>query len=267
MQGCVNKENMKNWSIKSPEAPGFHKVIVPENCDCKVAQMYRLNLPAGESYVLESGEMEIHPVILSGEALLSEHPVLKQTMQKYDSFYIPAENTIKITAVKDCIFYIAGAKYEGIGQPSFRKYNPNLPYGDIHQIHGEGIYSRRVMFTLDPNTPASRLICGLTWGGNGGWTSWPPHQHEKDLEEIYCYFDMDAPKFGFHISYLESGEIENSVIHTVQTGTVVQVPRGYHPTVASPGTINTYFWILAAFTPESRRYDLAIADPMFENAK
>ncbi|WP_288187858.1 5-deoxy-glucuronate isomerase, partial [Anaerostipes sp. CAG:276] len=136
--------------------------------------------------------------------------------------------------------------------------------GDIHQIHGEGVGRREVMFTLAPQDTASKLICGLTWSQEGAWTSWPPHQHEKDLEEVYCYFDMPSPKFGLHISYLKTGEVEDIVTHTVHSGTMVQAPCGYHPTVASPGSRNAYFWVLAAFTPESRRYDLAINDPAFE---
>ena len=112
---------------------------------------------------------------------------------------------LTITAKEDCIFYIAGAKYEGIGEPHFRKFDITLPIGDVHQIHGEGVGQREVMFTLAPQDSASKLICGLTWSGEGAWTSWPPHQHEKDLEEVYCYFDMPLPKFGFHISYLKSG--------------------------------------------------------------
>ena len=113
----------------------------------------------------------------------------------------------------DIVFYVGGAVYEGIGVPSFRKYDATLPIGDMHQIHGKGAARREVMFTLPPQEPASRLICGLTWGEDGAWTSWPPHQHERDLEEAYCYFDMDAPKWGFHLSYLESGNIAEAVVH------------------------------------------------------
>ena len=93
------------------------------------------------------------------------------------------------------------------------------------------------------------------------WILWV---HEKDLEEVYCYFDMPLPKFGFHISYLKSGEVEDIVTHTVHSGTMVQAPCGYHPTVASPGSRNAYLWVLAAFRPESRRYDLAINDRGFD---
>ena len=256
------KEEMEKWSVQSSDAPGFHKVITPENSYSKVAQVFRLNLLKNENYVLNSGELELHPVLISGKAELIDHPILGgKKMDRFDSFYIPANNSVKIVAKEDCIFYIAGAKYEGIGEVHFRKFEKDLPIGDIHQIHGEGTGRREVMFTLAPQDSASRLLVGLTWGGEGTWTSWPPHQHEKDLEEVYCYFDMPLPHFGFHVSYLKSGEFEDIVTHTVHSGTMVQAPCGYHPTCASPGTRNTYLWILSSFTPQSRRYDLAVLDP------
>ena len=160
---------------------------------------------------------------------------------------------------------MAGAKYEGYGKAFFRSFDLSQPLGDIHQIHGSGIGQREVMMTLSDKDEASRLICGVTWGGEGSWTSWPPHQHEKDLEEVYCYMDMPLPHFGFHISYLKSGEVEDIVTHTVHSGTFVQAPCGYHPTVASPGTRNAYFWALAAMRHSSRSYNLAVLDPALEN--
>ena len=87
---------------------------------------------------------------------------------------------------------------------------------------------------------------------------------DKDLEEAYCYFDMPAPKCGFHISYLHSGGLEDAVVHPVTSGSMVIAPRGYHPTCASPSCRNAYLWCLAAFRPESRRYDLAVLDPAYE---
>ena len=117
--------------------------------------------------------------------------------------------------------------------------------------------------TLDHGTPASRLIAGFTWSMDGAWTSWPPHQHEKDLEEVYCYFDMPEPAFGLHLSYLEAGK--PGVVHKVVSGTFVEAPVGYHPTVASPGCRNAYFWVLGAHSRKSRRYDLAIPDPHYDS--
>lgn len=259
------KEEMEAWRVESPEGPGFHAVITPETCACQETRIYRLNLPKGESYLLASGELEMHPVLISGAARLSEHEGLEREMKRFDAFYIPGGDSVTITAAEDCVFYIAAAVFEGFGKPFFRTFDKDAPVGDIHQIHGEGIGQREVFMTLSDKDEASRLICGLTWGGEGAWTSWPPHQHEKDLEEVYCYFDMPLPHFGFHISYLKSGEVDNIVTHTVHSGVMVQAPRGYHPTVASPGTRNAYFWVLGALRHSSRRYDLAVLDPALKD--
>lgn len=259
------KEEMESWRVQSPEEPGFHAVITPETCACQETRIYRLNLPAGESFRLETGELEMHPVLIRGAAALSEHAELGQRMKRFDAFYLPGHDGVTITAEEDCVFYIAAAVYEGYGKPLFRAFEKDAPVGAVHQIHGEGIGQREVFMTLSDKDEASRLICGLTWGGAGAWTSWPPHQHEKDLEEVYCYFDMPLPHFGFHISYLRSGEVDDIVTHTVHSGTMVQAPRGYHPTVASPGTRNAYLWVLGARRHSSRRYDLAVLDPALKD--
>ncbi|CAK7068358.1 MAG: 5-deoxy-glucuronate isomerase [Desulfovibrio sp.] len=257
------KKRLETWRVQSPEKEGFHEIFTPGKNDCAAVHVFRLNLPKGATHIFHSCELELHPVLLHGAARITDGPLQGKTMSRFDSFYIPGNTKSCVEAVEDCVFYVAGAICDGIGKPSFRQYDATLPIGDIHQIHGAGAGRREVMFTLDPATPASRLICGLTWGGVGAWTSWPPHQHEQDLEEAYCYFDMPAPAFGLHISYLHSGEFEDLVAHPVSSGTMVLAPRGYHPTVASPATRNTYLWILAAFTPESRSYDLAVLDPAY----
>ena len=259
-----NKKRMEGWDVTSQESEGLHKCIQPGIQDCKAVSIYRLNLNAGSVFELESGELEMNPVLIKGKAAVS-CTAFQEEMEPLDSFYITGKMTVKIQAEEECIFYIGAATCEGYGKPFFRKFQKDLPLGEIHQIHGHGVGQREVFFTLNPEVEASRLLCGLTWGGNGAWTSWPPHQHEKDLEEVYCYFDMDAPHFGFHVSYLKSGEVEDIVAHTVRSGSMVLAPAGYHPTVASPGTRNTYFWVLAAFSHSSRRYDLAVLDPVYEN--
>lgn len=265
MSGRSEKTWMEGWRVQSPDEPGFHPVITPDQSSCKETQIFRLNLPKNQTYTLTSGELELHPVLISGKAKLSGHPVLSMPLRRFDAFYIPGGDRVSITAVEDCVFYIAGARYEGIGAPLFRAFEPEAPLGDIHQIHGSGVGKREVFMTLSDKDEASRLICGLTWGGAGTWTSWPPHQHENDLEEVYCYFDMPLPHFGLHVSYLKSGKVEDIVTHTVHSGTMVQCPCGYHPTVAAPGTKNSYFWVLGALRHASRSYQLAKLDPALED--
>ena len=68
-----------------------------------------------------------------------------------------------------------------------------------------------------------------------------------------------------HLSYTKPGVPEAA--HFVSTGDCVIAPRGFHPTVAIPGMQNSYFWVLAAKSRKSRRYDLAISDSSYPENK
>jgi len=165
-------------------------------------------------------------------------------------------------AQSNLILYFGGTPFEGKGAFFVRKYDLTLPLGNIHQVHGKPPYQREVFMTIAQEDPGSRLICGITEGIPGQWTSWPPHQHSNDLEEIYCYFDIPKPKFALHLASRIPGEIEE--VYPVSSGDFVIVPEGYHPTVGMPGVKSCYFWIMAALSEKSRRYDLAINDPNFQ---
>ncbi|MDO4268162.1 MAG: 5-deoxy-glucuronate isomerase [Eubacteriales bacterium] len=260
IQGAVTRERMRKWKLQSPEEYGFHKVAVPGREDCQAVAVYRLNLAAGQSYELRPDGEEMSCVCIKGQAAVG---LAGQTCdcRRFDSFYTAGGHAARIQAGTECIFYIGAAVDEGYGKPFFRAFDRQQPLGEIRQIHGKGVGRREVFMTLNQEMPASRLITGLTWSANGAWTSWPPHQHEADLEEAYCYFDMDEPHFGLHLSYMEPGDVDNIAAHPVSSGSVVLAPRGYHPTAASPGTKNAYFWVLAAHCHESRSYDLAVLDP------
>lgn len=252
------------WKYTSPASEGYHSVISPENSECREAWIFRLNLPSGGSTVLKSGTLELSGVVISGRMTLMMDGA-RHVLERFDSFYLPGGSEVGVSAEQDLFVYVGGARYEGQGQFFTRGYDRTLPLGAVHQIHGRPPYEREVFMTLDPGSPASRLITGLTWGRNGGWTSWPPHQHEAHLEEVYCYFDLAPPQFGIHLSYLKSGIPEAA--HFVCTGDCVIAPGGYHPTVAIPGSQNSYFWVLAARSRKSRRYDLAVPDPSYPDEK
>ena len=81
MKDLKNKIRVEGWKVQSSDEEGFHKVITPDTCECREAQVFRLNLKAKETYTLESGELEMHPVLLEGKARLS-HRVLNQEMEK-----------------------------------------------------------------------------------------------------------------------------------------------------------------------------------------
>jgi 5-deoxy-glucuronate isomerase len=256
----TDKKHPSNWKFVSPEEEGLHEVISPENSACKVTWVDRLNLSRGQSFKLRSELLEQNGVVIKGKVKVKQGAAEKE-LSKFDSFYLPACMELIITALDDCSLFIGASLFEGKGKFFTRKYDLSLPLGNIHQIHGRPPYQREVFMTLAQQDEGSRLICGITYGDPGAWTSWPPHQHTKDLEEVYCYFDIPRPQAAFHFSSRKAGQFE--FVHPVSTGDCVIVPEGYHPTCGMPGVKSCYFWVMAAHRAESRRYDLSVNDPNF----
>lgn len=253
-------DHPSNWKYNSPVEEGFHEILTPGNSVCKITWIFRLNLSEKKDYLLQNDELEMNAVVIQGAAE-ARHDSGNTALNKYDSFYLPAKDKLLLKALEDCSIFIGGSIYENRGKFFTRKYDLSLPLGDIHQIHGKPPYQREVIMTLAEQDEASRLICGISTGEPGKWTSWPPHQHTNDLEEVYCYFDIPKPGSAFHFASRRDGEFE--FIHPVSTGDCVIIPEGYHPTCGMPGVKSNYFWVMAAHKPESRRYDLAVNDPNF----
>jgi len=210
-----------------------------------------------DTYELTHETLELNGGIVQG-SLRVEHDGKNELLEKMDSLYLPAKDKAVLTAIDEVVIFLGGGPYEGIGSFFIRKFDADLPLGDIHQLHGEPPYQRHVFMTLNEEVPASRMINGFTWGDYGKWTSWPPHQHSADLEEVYCYFDLPSPQFALHLSSRVPRVVEAA--HPVSTGDFVVIPEGYHPTVSMPGTRSSYFWIMVAHRQESRSYHLAKAD-------
>ena len=251
---------LRQMHAVSPQARGLHAVITPATHPCHVSHLLRLNLGAGETFLLETGELEMNAALICGRARVAG--ALEAQMGRLDSFYLPGGSALSIKAGEEgCSFYIGAAPCDGVGKAFLRPFVPQSAGGAFWDVHGTGAGRRDVFFTLDEATPASRLICGLTWGGDGAWTSWPPHQHERDLEESYCYFDMDPPQCGLHLSYPTDEPFAAARVDVVSSGHYLLVAGGYHPTVATPGTRNAYFWVLCAHSHAQRSYGLAKTDP------
>jgi 5-deoxy-glucuronate isomerase len=250
-----------NWKFISSDLPGFHVVVSPEISDCITTWAFRLNLEKGTHYQLLDENLELNGAVISGKAQIYSEGN-DYILSERDSFYLPAKQQVTIKAESNLVMYFGGAPFEGNGVFFVRKYDLALPLGSLHQIHGKPPYQREVFMTISQEDKGSRLICGITEGEPGQWTSWPPHQHSNDLEEIYCYFDIPKPKFALHLASRVPGEIEE--VFPVSSGDFVAVPEGYHPTVGMPGVKSCYFWIMSALSEKSRRYDLAVNDPNFE---
>src|SRR5262249_4752646 len=115
----------------------------------------------------------------------------------------------------------------------------------VHE-RGHPGWQRSVHDIAADNVAARRMIVGETFNEPGQWSSFPPHKHdgadgEPALEEVY-YFRFDSPAgFGFQGLYEADGPERAEFL---RHGSVVGIPRGYHPVCAAPGYRLYYLWAL-----------------------
>jgi 5-deoxy-glucuronate isomerase len=112
---------------------------------------------------------------------------------------------------------------------------------------GKGPYKRKVWEMIgDKRFDADSIIFGYCEGEAGGWTGWPPHEHGKDLEELYYYYGIDDVCGGvvqFLGKDINNNKTEMEIIHD---GDVCAIHSGEHPIVAFPGTIIKNAWFMAS---------------------
>jgi len=104
--------------------------------------------------------------------------------------------------------------------------------------------SRQLHMLLAKNVQAGRLVAGFTISEPGNWTSWPPHEHAKMLEEMYVYFNMPDPAFGIQLVYNHTEYPE--LVTVVREGDAVLMPSGFHPNVSVPGHPICFLWAMVA---------------------
>lgn len=124
---------------------------------------------------------------------------------------------------------------------------------------GSGNFHRRVRDILPGSRPGTRLLAGETINLPGGWSSSPPHKHDRhappeevELEEIYLFRVDPEQGFGLQLSYANDPPGERPLL--VRDLDAVSIPDGYHPVVAGPGYSLYYLWCLAGRGRELRWY-------------
>jgi len=174
------------------------------------------------------------------------------SLGKFDALYLPRESRCAISSqttfdLAECAapsskkFPVQSVRFEEVQKDS------NL----VRQAGFEP-YARTLNTLIgEKNVQASRLLAGVTFSKDGNWTSWPPHDHSAEKEEIYLYVDMPHPNFGIHLNYTEFKEME--MVVPVWEGDAVAIKKGYHYNVASPGTMVGFLWMMAAVREEKDR--------------
>jgi 5-deoxy-glucuronate isomerase len=112
-------------------------------------------------------------------------------------------------------------------------------YAEVSKNHalkfgaGSAGSRRELNVLIANNVQAGRLLASFAFSEPGNWTSWPPHEHAKMLEEMYMYFDMPEPAYDLQLVYNNTEYPE--LVTPVRDGDAVLMPSGYHPNVSVPG--------------------------------
>lgn len=209
-----------------------------------------------------TGNRETGLICLSGEAGVKVDGTEVQLGQ-YDAIYIPRDSSVAVrtkTGVDLAEFSsdvehrypLQVVRYAEISK------NPGLKFS----TGGPGC-TRHLCMLLAKNIEAGRLVAGFTYSDPGNWTSWPPHEHAKMLEEMYVYFDMPAPAYGIQLVYRNTDYPE--LVTVVRDGDAVLMPGGYHPNVSVPGHRIGFLWAMAAHREvEDRQFGVVNVQPGFD---
>jgi 5-deoxy-glucuronate isomerase len=249
---------------KTHEGKGRRTAVAPGTTAARYLHYGRITIDAGEpAEKFSNDDHETGLICLKGSAKVITNGSSFQ-LDQYDAVYVPRDSEIEVGPAGD-----AGCDLAEVSAPVAKKYpvkfvsykevreNPRL-----HLIAGKPPAERDLNVLIGANVEAGRIMAGVTFSTPGNWTSWPPHEHSKLLEEAYLFIDMPAPSFGVQFVYTDPQNPE--LVQVVREGDCVLMPQGYHPNVAAPGGQINFLWMMAAIREgEDRLYGVVNVQPEY----
>jgi 5-deoxy-glucuronate isomerase len=242
---------------------GRHLAITPENSSMEHLSYGRIILdrqtPKTE---FGSADREIGLICLSGECSIDVDGETNEIKQ-YDSIYIPRDSSVRIATPTSVDLAECSADVDNKYPLQVVRYDEVKANDSLSFDTGGDANRRRVNIALGKNIDAGRILAGFTTSEPGNWTSFPPHEHAKMLEELYVYYDMPAPAFGIQLVYSNTEEPE--FVGIVRDGDAVVMPEGFHPNVSVPGHTISFVWMMAAHREvEDRQFGVVNVQPGFD---
>lgn len=197
-----------------------------------------------------SGSEELSLIATRGSGTVRVEGVSFE-MTKFDALFIPPDLEFSIETETSLDIAEAAAPSSSNAEPTFVSYASALGDPGLTLDAGSDQYARKVVKLIDRNVEAERLLCGLTFGAPGNWTSWSPHEHASTREEVYLYVDMPRPSFGIQMIYSDLNDVD--FIAPVFEHDAVVITKGYHPNTGIPGFGINFVWMMAGLRPHEDR--------------
>ena len=241
---------------------GRHISITPANSEMAHLHYGRIILDASEPRAAFSTEKRETALLAMRGACSVTVAGTRYDIGLHDAIYIPRSSAVVVETTGEVDLVECAAEVEGTYPLQIIRYaelatNPKLKF----RAGGEAT-TRDLNIVVGDNVKAGRILMGFTRSQHGNWTSWPPHEHTKMLEEVYVYFDMPPPAFGIQLVYDNPDRPEFAAV--VHDGDAVLMPSGYHPNVAAPGHSINFIWMMAAHREvEDRQFGVVNVQPGF----
>lgn len=242
---------------------GRRTALAPGATAARYLHYGRISLDGSdEPVVFENGDHETGLICLKGNcqvAVGADSFALRQ----YDSIYIPRDSTIEVDPLGEgCDLAEVSAPVENRYPLQFVSFADVRQNPKLHVSAGKPPSERDLNVLLGANVEAGRIMAGVTFSTPGNWTSWPPHEHSRMLEEAYLYIDMPDPAWGVQFVYTDPKQPE--LVQVVREGDVVLMPKGYHPNVSAPGGQINFLWMMAAMREgEDRQFGVVNVQPEY----
>ncbi len=236
--------------------------VTPQNSTNKHLCYSRIVLKDSvKSVAFETGEQEAGMIVLGGSAEVKVNGA-SHHLSHFDGIYAPRDSSVEISTDSHVDIAEFSSNVEGAYPLQVAKYSELSANPSWTFTTGVPTQQRHLNIILGKNIDAGRIMAGITVSEPGNWTSWPPHEHAKMLEEMYVYFDMPAPAFGIQMVYNETQYPE--LVTVVRDGDAVLMPSGYHPNVSVPGHRICFLWAMAAHREkEDRQFGVVNVQPGF----
>lgn len=245
---------------------GRRTAVAPGTTAARYLHYGRITLDAADAPLsFENNDHETGLICLKGTARVLTAG-MSFTLARYDSLYVPRDSQIEIQAVADegCDLAEISAPVEKHYPLQFVAFAEVRQNPKLHVAAGKPPAERDLNVLIGANVEAGRIMAGVTFSTPGNWTSWPPHEHSRMLEEAYLYIDMPEPAWGVQFVYTNPQEPE--LVQVVHEGDVVLMPKGYHPNVAAPGGQINFLWMMAAVREgEDRQFGVVNVQPEYSS--
>jgi len=242
---------------------GRYLAITPKNSTMRYLSYGRIILVATQpSISFNNGDQETGLICLAGNAVV-ETAGQRIEMEKFDAVYVPRDSSIEVSTSNSVDFAEFSCHVAGTYPLKVVRYADVTKDPGLKFVTGGPGSSRDLSMLIAKNVEAGRLVAGFTYSDPGNWTSWPPHEHGKMLEEMYVYFDMPDPAYGIQLVYNDTQYPE--LVTVVRDGDAVLMPSGYHPNVSVPGHRIAFLWAMAAHREvQDRQFGVVNIQPGFD---